>query len=89
MNDISKFNYQGLPNIESFYSNLKQEGIKQEDYDHAKKVYDTFDCKKFLDYHMIYLKTDALLLADVFENFRKRCMNYYGLDPATYLSSPG
>jgi hypothetical protein len=51
----------------------------------AKKVYDTLDCKKFLDYHMIYLKTDVLLLADVFENFRKTCMNYYGLNPANYL----
>ena len=43
----------------------------------------------FLDYHLLYLKCDVLLLADVFENFRKTCINYYSLDPANYISSPG
>ena len=41
------------------------------------------------DYHDLYLKTDVLLLADVFEKFIKTCLDYYGLDPCHYLSSPG
>ena len=41
------------------------------------------------NYHDLYLKTDALLLADVFEKFIKRCLDYYGLDPCHYFSSPG
>ena len=40
------------------------------------------------DFHDFYLKTDGLLLADVFENFRKKCLEYYGLDPAHYCTSP-
>jgi hypothetical protein len=46
------------------------------------------NCRSFKDYHLLYLKTDVLLLADVFENFRKTCFNYYGLDPANYISAP-
>ena len=41
------------------------------------------------DYHDLYLKTDVLLLADVFEKFIKTCLDYYGLDPCHYFSSPG
>ena len=42
-----------------------------------------------MDYHLTYLQCDVLLLADVFENFRKTCQNYYGLDPVNYISAPG
>ena len=30
-----------------------------------------------------------MLLADVFEKFIKTCLDYYGLDPSHYFSSPG
>ena len=47
------------------------------------------NCVKFKDYHDAYLRTDVLLLADVFENFRRTCYKCYGLDPAKYISCPG
>ncbi len=52
-------------------------------------MYDELGCKSFYDYHMAYLKTDALLFADVFEKIRKTCLSYYSLDPANYLTAPG
>jgi hypothetical protein len=46
------------------------------------------DCKTFQNYHDRYLKTDVILLADVFENFRDLSMRTYSLDPAHYLTTP-
>ena len=74
---------------DKFYSSLSDEGITDDDYKHAQQVWDTFDCRNIGDYHDIYLRTDVLLLADVFENFRKTAMATYGLDPAHYYTLPG
>jgi len=41
------------------------------------------------DYHNLYLLTDVLILADVFESFRTVCMEHYSLDPAHYYTAPG
>ena len=74
---------------DKFYSGLSQEGITDDDYQHAQEVWTTFDCQTIGDYHDLYLRTDVLLLADVFENFRKTAMETYGPDPAHYLTLPG
>jgi hypothetical protein len=88
VDDIDKLNHNGLPPIEAFYSKLSQKGISEDEYQQAWKVYNTLGCKSFRDYHMTYLKTDVLLLADVFENFRRTCIHHYKLDPANYISAP-
>ena len=45
--------------------------------------------KHLFEYHDLYLKSDTLLLADVFKNFRKMSLKIYQLDPAKFLSAPG
>ena len=52
-------------------------------------VWNAFKMNSMSDYHSIYLKTDVLLLANVFEKFIKTCLGYYGLDLCHYFSSPG
>ena len=89
MDSIERFKETRLPPKESFYSSLNDEHISDEDYDHAKKVWNAFEMKSLEDYHELYNKTDTLLLADVFENFRNICSSNYGLDPAHYYTSPG
>ena len=89
MNSIERLNETELPPKEAFYSKLNDSGISDEDYDHAKNVWDVFNCKTLRDYHDLYNKSDVLLLADVFENFRDVCMKNYKLDPAWYFTSPG
>ena len=89
MDSIERFKENKLSPKEAFYSRLTEEGISNEDYKHAKKVWDVFDMKTLQDYHDLYNKTDVLLLTDVFENFRNICMENYKLDPAHYFTAPG
>ena len=88
MDSFDKFN-EKLPSKEDFFSILNNEHISDEDYKHAQDVWNTFSCKNMGDYHNYYLASDVLLLADVFENFRKTCLQYYKLDPCHYFTSPG
>ena len=89
MDSFEKFNKTELPTKEEFHSILNNEHISDEDYSHAENVWNTFKLQTMGEYHDLYLKSDILLLADVFENFRKTCIQYYKLDPANYFSSPG
>ena len=89
MDSFEKFNNSELPTKDQFYSILNNEHIMDDEYDHAKKVWDTFYIKTMGEYHDLYLVSDVLLLIDVFENFRKTCMQYYKLDPCHYFTSPG
>ena len=86
---LDKLNETQLPPKEVFYSKLNDEHITEDDYQHAKKVWKTFDMKTMREYHDIYDKSDVLQLADVFENYRDVCQNNYNLDPAWYFTAPG
>ena len=85
---FDKFN-EKLPTKEDFYSILNDEHISDVEYQHAQNVWNTFSFKNMGEYHDLYLKSDILLSADVFENFRKTCLEYYKLDPCHYFTSPG
>ncbi|XP_063370457.1 uncharacterized protein LOC134658744 [Cydia amplana] len=78
-----------LPEKSDFNSVLTDSSITDEDYQHAQNVWTHFNCKTMLDYSNLYLKTDVLLLTDVFENFRSVCLDTYSLDPAHYFTAPG
>ena len=56
---------------------------------HHQKVSEVFKLKNLGDYHDVYFQSDTFLLADVFENFRNKCIEIYEPDPAHILSAPG
>ena len=89
MDSWEKFDETSLPDKEAFYSELNLEGISDEDYAYAQKVWEVFEINNRGEYHDLYVQSDAVLLADVFENFRNKCIEIYGLDPSYFLSAPG
>ena len=89
MDDWERFNETTLPEKEEFCSNLNMEDVTHADYMHTKRVCKDFEIKNLGEYHDLYLKSDTLLLADVFENSRKMFLKIYHLDPVKFLSAPG
>ena len=87
--NFGKLSADNLPPKEAFHSILNDSGISEEDYLHAQNVWGTFNMKTMRDYHDLYLKSDVLLLSDVFENFRDVCLDNYRLDPIFYYTAPG
>ncbi|HYT42363.1 MAG TPA: DNA polymerase [Methylomirabilota bacterium] len=77
-----------IPEKNAFYNKFNSSHISDEEYEHAKRVWDHFKIKSLRQYTLLYLKTDVLLLADVFENFRRECLLTYQLDPAHYVTAP-
>ena len=63
--------------------------ISECDYELAQKVWKAFNLKDLGKYHNLYLKTNVILLANVFEAFRDTCLEYYQLDPAHFYTLPG
>ena len=59
------------------------------DYVHAKKAWEVFEINNLGEYHGLYVQSDTLLLAEVFEKFRDTCIEIYRLDPSHFLSAPG
>ena len=89
MDSWEKFDETSLPDKKAFYSNLNLEDISDEDYAHAQKVWDVFEINNLGEYHDLYVQSDTLLLADVYENFRNMCLDIYELDPVYFVSAPG
>ena len=89
MDNWERFNETSLPSKESFYSNLNMENIDDIDYRDGNNVFNKFKLNNLGEYHNLYVQSDTLLLADVFENFRNTCLEVYELDPANFLSLPG
>ena len=65
------------------------EEITDADYERAKRFCKDFEIKPLGEYHVLYVLSETLLLADVFENFRNICLEIYELHPAKFLSAPG
>ena len=63
--------------------------ISEEDYQHAQRVWKEFGIRTLGDYHDLYLRTDVVLQANMFEAFRDTCLKHYKLDPAHFYTSPG
>ena len=84
-----RFDGNTIPPKEAFYSELNLGNITYKDYEHVKKVWKAFEIKNLGEYHDLYFQCDTFLLADLFENFRNKCIEIYGLDPACFLSVPG
>ena len=89
MDSWEKFNETSLPDKKAFYSELNKEGITDEDYAHAQKVWKVSKIKNLGEYYDLYAQSDTLLPADVYENSRDECIGKYELDPAHFLSAPG
>ena len=89
MDSWERFDETSFPDKEAFYSNLNMEDITDVYYRLGKTVFEYLINKHLDDYHDLYVQSDTLLLADVFENFRNMCIKVYELDPAHFLPAPG
>ena len=89
VNSWDQFNETQLPPVDLFYSNLNMSLISEEDYQHTQRVWKEFGIHNLGDYHDLYLRTDVVLLANVYEAFRDTCLKHYNLNPAHFYTSPG
>ena len=88
MDSTDKLNETTLPSTEKFYSKLQLKNITNDEYNHAKKVWEHFEIKTLGDYHDLYVQADTAQLSNVFEIFRSLCLKEYQLDPAYFVSTP-
>ena len=85
MNSFKNFSENKLANRCKVFSSLKEKCISEKDYLKADNILNVFKMCTVGDYHDLYLKTDVLLLADVFEKFVNTCLDYHGLDSCHYF----
>ena len=89
MDTWEKIDETSVPPKQDFYSELTLKDISDKDNAHAQEVWEVFEIRNRGEYHDLYVQSDTLLLADVFEKFRDKCIEIYGLDPSHFLSAPG
>ena len=89
MDGWESFDETSFPDKKAFYSKSNLEDITDKDYVHTQNVFKESKLKNLGDYHDLYVQNDKLLVADVFENFRNKCIEIYQLDPAHFLYAPG
>ena len=89
MDSWERFDEILLPRKEDFHSSLNMENITSVNYRHTERVFKKFNNEKLDDYHDLYVQCDTLLLADVFENFRHKCIEIFELDSANFLNALG
>ena len=89
MDDSEKYIKTLLPEKEDFYSHLNMEDVTDADYTPEKRVCKDFEIKSLGEYDDLYIQSDILLLADVFENFQNMCLEIYELDPGHFLTALG
>ena len=88
MDSFDRFTKTQLPGNDAFFSSLTNSGISDQEYEHAKTVWNIFECETLQDFHDVYVKSDVLILADIFEALFKLSLKDYGLDPKRYLTLP-
>ena len=79
MGNWRKFNETSLPEKEDFYSHLNMEEITDSDHRHTERVCKDFKIKHFDDYHDLFVQSNTLFLADMFENFQNMGLEYMNL----------
>ena len=88
MSSWDKLKGSQFPPIEALYSKLNMSKISEDDYQHAQQVWKEFGFRNLGDYHDLYLRTDIVLLADVFKASRDTCIKHYSLDPVHFYMAP-
>ena len=89
MDSWDKFKETSLPRKEKFYTNLNMSGVSDEDYKRACSVWREFGIRNMGEYHDLCLRTDVVLIANVFKSFRRVYLENYGLDPSHFYTAPG
>jgi len=78
-----------LPSRKDFYSTIQEKSITKEEHDFALDVWHKFNIKNLTEYAELYCAIDCLLLAEIFQKFRKTMISFVDLDPCHYISLPG
>lgn len=78
-----------IPARKDFYSKIQEKSISVEEHKFASRMWDLYEIKNLSEYCELYCMIDTLLLAEIFQKFRKTMLKFGGLDPSHYISLPG